>query len=146
MEQGLFWGIVVFAALRLTALFIARIFCYPIRPDAARLVMVTENSQGSVEWVIRSFFFWKFLSGQPCQVTCLDTGSFDDTCRILFRLQKSYPALTACDDCRNLSEDELREKIDRVVQNGNSSAAVIDLRHHTWSVAAMNHIRKSTLL
>ncbi|GGA45467.1 hypothetical protein GCM10007416_18250 [Kroppenstedtia guangzhouensis] len=94
MEQWLFFGIALFAVIRITADQFARIFSFPgLHSNPPRLVLLTHNSQRNVEWVIRSYFQRTRLVGKPSEILCLDTGSTDDTPLILQRLKRRYPSL-----------------------------------------------------
>ncbi|MFD1397502.1 hypothetical protein ACFQ49_16965 [Kroppenstedtia eburnea] len=94
MEQWLFFGIALFAVIRITADQFSRIFSFPgLHSNPPRLVLLTRNSQKNVEWVIRSYCQRRRLAGRPSEILCLDTGSTDDTPLILQRLQRRYPSL-----------------------------------------------------
>ncbi|QKG85672.1 hypothetical protein GXN76_15260 [Kroppenstedtia pulmonis] len=138
MELWLLWGIGVYVTFRVVAFLVDAIFRYPSRNDADLLILLTENSQGSIEWIVRSFFFWKWLKGKPCRIICLDTGSSDDTPRILKRLEQRYPGLTTrCWEHRgNLSVKEVEG---RFSSQSEEKKMILDLRHPSWKWGSLSH-------
>ncbi|MDR6225564.1 hypothetical protein [Desmospora profundinema] len=105
MEWWLLWGtLLIIGSGGLIACFY-RILCFPFRTRSGRLVLVTRNNQGTIEWIIRSFFFWRRMSGKPEDLVCLDAGSLDDTGPILLRLKRRYPGMKVC-----FYPDEVPEK------------------------------------
>lgn len=54
------------------------------------LVVISADSQATIEWWVRSYMFWNWIHGTPCRCTCIDLGSRDDTVTILERLQRRF--------------------------------------------------------
>lgn len=121
------WGLALYGSLWLLVTGFARSMLLRFEPSGTHLVLVTRNSQGSIEWVVRSFFFWNWLSGRMCQVSCLDTGSSDDTLIILKRLKQRYPWIRI----RSVSEHQLA---DQMAEEGADMerAIVMDLRNRQY--------------
>lgn len=98
MEQWILLGIVLLFVALFTVFFlykrIALIFAGFYHHKAAHLIFVTKNSQREIEWRIWSYFFWNRIIGKKGVVTCIDTGSADDTLKILRRLEARYSRLT----------------------------------------------------
>jgi hypothetical protein len=123
MEQWLLipWGVALFVGI----LFLLRLLGYTglflFQKEGETLVVLTQNSQGSVEWVVRSFFFWNWLRGKRSRIICVDAGSSDDTCKILGRLQVKYPFLF-------LRVSEERDLDALVHREQRENAMVVDLR------------------
>jgi len=72
---------------------IALIFTGFYHSKATHLIFITKNSQSEIEWRIWSYFFWNQITGKKGVVTCIDTGSSDDTLKILNRLEARYSRL-----------------------------------------------------
>ena len=87
--EWVLWGLVLYGSLWFLLKGYRCSMLLRYEPAASHLVVVTRNNQSSIEWVIRSFFFWSWLSGRTCQVSCLDTGSSDDTLVILEAIETS---------------------------------------------------------
>ncbi|SFS33557.1 hypothetical protein [Marininema halotolerans] len=87
------WTVVVYGVLRCLLVLFSGIFSYKLCPGTHRLVLMTENSQGAIEGVIRAYFLRQQALGCRAEVVCVDTGSSDDTQSILMRLQHYYPSL-----------------------------------------------------
>ncbi|MFC4077415.1 hypothetical protein [Salinithrix halophila] len=122
MALWVLWTVVLYGALRLLSVLFARIFGLTLQTDIRRLVLMTENSQGSIEGVVRSFLFRQQIYGRRAEVVCVDTGSSDDTYQILTRLKHRYPALEVRFFSREtITHPSLWER----------EAAVVDLRKGT---------------
>lgn len=97
MEHWLWLGIVILIVTLFTVFFlykrIALIFAGFYHHKASHLIFLTKNSQSEIEWRIWSYFFWNQITGKKGIVTCIDTGSADDTLKILRRLEMRYPRL-----------------------------------------------------
>ena len=117
----------LYGSLWLLLVAFARTMLLRFEPAGTHLVVVTRNSQGCVEWVVRSFFFWSWLSGRSCQIICLDTGSSDDTLIILKRLKHRYPWIRI----RSVREHQLA---DRMAEEGVDAERVVvmDLRNRQY--------------
>lgn len=57
------------------------------------LVVITADSQATIEWWVRSFMFWNWIRGNSCQCICIDLGSTDDTLFILDRLKRRFSCI-----------------------------------------------------
>lgn len=95
MEQWVILGVVLFSIAIIAIFFlykrIAAVFTHFYHNKALHLVIVTKNSQHAIEWRIWSYFFWNRIIGKKKGVvTCIDTGSTDDTLKILRRLKTRY--------------------------------------------------------
>lgn len=130
MEQWFLFGIALFAVIRITVDLFTRIFSFPIdlRGNIPKLILLTRNSQGNIEWVVRSYCHQRRLEGKSSEILCFDTGSTDDTHLILQRLQRRYPSLevlpcsgapSGCDEGMSLASAGGRE------------ALILDLRKKT---------------
>ena len=95
MELWLLAGIALFAVIRVVTDLVSRMFSYPLDTwkDSPKLILLTRNSQGCIEWVFRSYYGRSRLSGHPPEIICVDAGSADDTGPILERLQQKYPMM-----------------------------------------------------
>ncbi|PTM56704.1 hypothetical protein [Desmospora activa] len=117
MEWWLLWGALLIVGSGGFVYFFYRIFCFPLRTRSGRLVLVTRNNQGTIEWIVRSFFFWRRVSGKSDDLICLDAGSLDDTGPILLRLEQRYPGMKVCLYPEDVPEQELKQHTDRVKQD-----------------------------
>ncbi len=54
------------------------------------LVVISADSQATIEWWVRSYVFWNWVRGEVCRCTCIDLGSTDDTLAILQRLKRRF--------------------------------------------------------
>jgi len=90
-------GVLILLIALITVFFlykrIALIFTGFYHSKATHLIFITKNSQSEIEWRIWSYFFWNQITGKKGVVTCIDTGSSDDTLKILNRLEARYPRL-----------------------------------------------------
>lgn len=97
MEQWLWFGIVFLLVVLFFVFFlykrIALIFASFYHNKAAHLIVITKNNQSEIEWRIWSYFFWNRIIGKKGVVTVIDTGSNDDTLKILWRLASRYSRL-----------------------------------------------------
>lgn len=96
MEWWWLWGSLLIVGIGGLFTLFYRIFCFPYRSRSGRLILLTRNNQGTIEWIVRSFIFWRRISGKPKDLICLDAGSLDDTGPILLRLEQHYPGLKVC--------------------------------------------------
>ncbi|WP_124728445.1 hypothetical protein [Staphylospora marina] len=94
---------------------------------AVHLVILTRNSQHSIEWMIRSYHFWNGAKGKKGAMTCIDTGSTDDTLLILERLKQRYPELEVIRFGPVDGEDAIHEWLQNQDQN-REKLIVLDLR------------------
>ncbi|MCS1352238.1 hypothetical protein [Mechercharimyces sp. CAU 1602] len=96
------------------------------QPEADHLVLITENSQHSVEWMIRSFYTMNRLQGRSCGVTCVHYPSTDDTLDIIRRLDLKHSSLTYKLVEKSLIK-EIEEECQRVWKE-EKRTLVLDLR------------------
>mgnify|MGYP001382455502 CR=1 FL=1 len=127
--EWVLWGLALYGSFWTLFVGLARLMLLRFEPAGTHLVVVTRNSQGSVEWVVRSYFFWSWLSGRTCQISCLDTGSSDDTMKILKRLKHRYPWIRI----QSVPEHQLA---DRMAEEGADTERVIvmDLRNQRYGL------------
>ena len=125
--EWVLWGLALYGSLWLLLAAIARSMLLRFESAGTHLILVTRNSQGCVEWVIRSFFFWSWLSGRSCQIICLDTGSSDDTLAILQRLKHRYPWIRI----RSVMEHQLADRMAEEGADGDR-VVVMDLRNRQY--------------
>lgn len=95
---------------------------------ASHLVIITGNSQQSIEWLIRSYHLAHFFRGSKMKkgrITCLDMGSSDDTLQILEKLKQKYDHLDVF-SYKLSSEEELTEWLKAEQQK--EKVVVLDLR------------------
>lgn len=109
MEQWLLWGLTLYGAIWFLLFQGIRTFSLRFPKYCTHLILFTKNSQGSIEWVIRSFFLWNWCHGRECWITCIDEESIDDTKIILHRLQPRYPRLKLLTKYDPLVEEITRE-------------------------------------
>ncbi|PTX62565.1 hypothetical protein C8P63_105161 [Melghirimyces profundicolus] len=121
MGEWLLAGVALFAVIGLMAGLFSRIFSQPPKKGgkASRLILLTRNSQGCVEGVVRSYSFRRRVRGEPLEIICFDEGSSDDTGPILQRLQKRYPSLDL----------HLRAEPPYQMDDGRDEASILDLRN-----------------
>jgi hypothetical protein len=62
----------------------------PKDKEPVQFLLYTYNSQGKVEWIIRSLSQLAKLEGRSCQFYLIDSGSQDDTLKIIERLNKQH--------------------------------------------------------
>ncbi|TCZ76836.1 hypothetical protein E0485_12700 [Paenibacillus albiflavus] len=56
-----------------------------------RILLITNNNQKHIEWVLRSIFFRSNLRGTNIRTTIVDKSSTDDTIKIVERLSHKHP-------------------------------------------------------
>jgi len=56
-----------------------------------QIVLITNNNQTHIEWVVRSLFFSSWLKGKQIAATIVDKNSTDDTLKIIERLSHTHP-------------------------------------------------------
>jgi len=91
MELWVLWSAVLYVAMFFLIKQLSKYYGNYYHNKAVHLIILTGNSQDSIEWMIWSYHFWN--KGKKGQITCLDTGSTDDTLAILERLKLRYPSL-----------------------------------------------------
>jgi hypothetical protein len=95
---------------------------------ASHLVIITNNSQHSIEWLIRSYHLANHLRKRGLEkgkITCLDMGSSDDTILIIERLKQKYDHLDVFSR-KMSSEEELTRWLKEEQQK--EKVVVLDLR------------------
>jgi hypothetical protein len=100
-------------------------------PKATHLVMITQNNQHQVEWMIRSYYYAHHFNGRSGRITCLDIGSTDDTLPILRKLKSKYEQLQII-SLRNLGPADSQEEAItywlKKQQSHDEKVIVLDLR------------------
>jgi hypothetical protein len=140
MEQWVLWlmAIPAFVVLYYVMVFLLKrlslFFGNYYHNKAVHLVILTYNSQRHVEWTVWSYQFWNGTKGRKGYITCIDTGSIDDTLAILQRLQQRYPHLKVKQVSSNIPQSEEAIKTWLESQNQHKEKLVVlDLRE--WSPA-----------
>lgn len=132
MEQWLWLGMIILIVALFTMFFlykrIALIFAGFYHNKAAHLFFVTKNSQSEIEWRIWSYFFWNKMFGKKGVVTCIDTGSTDDTLKILHRLKTRYPRLFVIKLHPTVTIEEAIQQSLEKHQHTNKEMIVFDLQ------------------
>ncbi|TCS95643.1 hypothetical protein [Hazenella coriacea] len=131
MEQWIFWGAALYVAMFFLVKFLSKYFGNYYHNKAYHLVMITHNSQQSIEWMIRSYHFWNVTKGKYRKnslLTCIDLGSTDDTLVILQRLQHRYPQLQIIKMSPFPSEDEAIQQWLLSQKQNKEKLIVLDLR------------------
>ena len=125
--EWVLWSLALYGFLWFLFAGFARFMLLRFEPTGTHLVVVTRNSQRTVEWVVRSYFYWSWLRGRACQISCLDTGSSDDTLMILRRLKYRYPWISI----RSVPEHQLA---DQMAEEGADCGRVVvmDLRNQQY--------------
>jgi hypothetical protein len=93
------------------------------RGKASHVVLVTKNNQSSIEWYLRSLFFFSKMRGRAISTTVLDEGSTDDTLHIVRKLAVQHPVWIG----------EYRDELavdDRVREHEQEGCIVVRLHQH----------------
>lgn len=128
MEQWVLWSVALYIALFLIIKSFLRYFGHYYHNKAVHLVIITQNSQHALEWMIRSYYVWNGSQGKPGQITCIDAGSNDDTLFILKRLKQRYPHLDVIRFSKESDVDEAIYSWLQTQQKNNEKLIVMDLR------------------
>lgn len=100
------------------------------------LVVISADSQSTIEWWLRSYLFWNWMHGNACRCTCIDLGSTDDTLAILERLMSRF----SCIEVKRFERADRECPAERLIPQrvAVQNPAVLDLRQpencHTRSV------------
>jgi hypothetical protein len=135
MVQSIVWGIVLYGVMWFLMYCIAKACWRPVRVDRGHLILLTKNSEGSIEWVIRSYVFWHWIQGKSSRITCVDRFSDDDTLSILTRLQAQLPGLEV------VTVRDENEMWNEVMTRGGSDVRrvwVMDLRSPDRSIQVLS--------
>lgn len=94
--------------------------------ETRHLIVISMNSQATIEWWIRSFVYWNWIRGRTCRCTCIDLGSTDDTYAILRRLQRRFEWM----DIERWEASEREQPAARFIPKRlmQAGAVVVDLR------------------
>lgn len=76
---------------------------------SSHVVLVTKNNQSSIEWYLRSLFFFSKVRGRTISTTVLDEGSTDDTLDIVRKLSLSHPVWIGEYRNEHAVDDQVRE-------------------------------------
>lgn len=128
MEQWVLWSAALCFAVILLVRKIPSFYGNAYHHKAVHLVIITKNSQQAVEWMIRSYHGWKGAKGKPGKITCIDTGSTDDTKAILDRLEQRFPQLEVVHIDTDQHTDEAIANWLRGQEQGKEKLVVLDLR------------------
>lgn len=128
MEQWVLWGLALYGAIWFLLTHIIRRFSLEFPENCVHLVLLTKNSQGSIEWVIRSFFLLNWCRGRESLVTCIDEESADDTKVIIQQLQQIYPRLKLVSAYDPVAEILAGE----TVKQEGVQVIVMDLKRKRW--------------
>lgn len=107
---------------------IAVVFAGFYHNKAAHLVVVTQNSQHEIEWRIWSYFLWNRIIGNKGVVTCIDTGSTDDTLKILRRLKTRYTRMDVVKLHPTITLEEAMQKALEKHSHTKEKMIVLDLQ------------------
>jgi hypothetical protein len=128
MEHWVLWSAALCFAVIFLVKTIPNFYGNTYHNKAVHLVLITENSQQAVEWMIRSYHGWKDAKGTPGKITCIDTGSTDDTKAILERLIHRFPHLEVLHIDEEHQTDEAISKWLQAQEQGKEKLVVLDLR------------------
>ncbi|SHE96107.1 hypothetical protein SAMN05444392_105139 [Seinonella peptonophila] len=132
MEHWLLLTLAVLVGVAIPFVFpyrmIAALFGGFYHNKAKHLILLTRNSQRAVEWRIWSYFFWNRLMGKKGHVTSIDTGSTDDTLKILYRLKKRYDRLEVIKLHPTITVEEAIESCVGKHQGDKEKMVVLDLQ------------------
>lgn len=90
-------------------------------------IVISANSQSSIEWWLRSYVFWNWIHGNACRFTCIDLGSTDDTLLILERLMRRF----TCIEVKRFNSEDRERSADQLIPGRllEQHPVVLDLRH-----------------
>lgn len=126
--EWVLWSAVLYVAMYFLLKRLSIYFGNYYHNKAYHLVMITCNSQHSIEWMIWSYHFWNETKGKKGTITCIDTGSTDDTLSILQRLQQRYPHLQVVKLNPNTNTEEQIQEWLKSHKHNNEKLIVLDLR------------------
>lgn len=104
---------------------------YAYYNKAYHLVILTYNSQQHIEWTVISYRAWnegKEKKGAKGHITCIDTGSTDDTLAILERLQQRTSHLQIIRISALHADEAIKEWLESQKQN-KEKLIVLDMRN-----------------
>ena len=128
MEMWILWSVLLYIAMILILKALSNFFGVYYHNKAYHLVMITQNSQHQIEWMIWSYHMSNESKRKKGTITCIDMGSTDDTLQILKRLQVRYPRLQVVNiDPQETTGDPIQQWL--ISQEGNKEKLlVLDLR------------------
>ncbi len=140
MEQWIIWSAALYVVMFFLIKHLSVYFGYYYHNKAYHLVIITRNSQRSIEWMIWSYHFWNGTKGKKGKITCIDTGSTDDTLAILERLTQRYPQLEILKIPPNVNAEEaIQDWLESNRQN-KGKLIVLDMREPDQSRESERHL------
>ncbi|MGA9175271.1 MAG: hypothetical protein WBZ33_15040 [Thermoactinomyces sp.] len=129
MELWVLWSVALYIVMFFLVKKLSHYFGNYYHNKAVHLVMITKNSQHSVEWMIRSYHVSnKSKRKKAGKITCIDVGSTDDTLLILERLKQRYPNLEIIRIHPGEGADERIKEWLQEKRNSTEKWLVLDLR------------------
>lgn len=142
MEQWIFLALMLVVVIALPFILpyrkIAAFFGGFYHNKARHLILLTRNSQATVEWRIWSYFFWSRIMGKKGNLTCIDTGSTDDTLKILYRLKKKYLRMEVVKLHPTVTLEEAIESCNEKQQGSKQKMVVLDLQEMDQDLETKN--------
>lgn len=131
MSQWFQWVLSAIALYLLVLFLISfyqRVYRSSYHHKASHLLLITANNQASIEWLIRSYRIANQLGSKEVQVTVLDTGSTDDTLRILKRIRFEFEQLEVVSLLDVPNKEEAIQHFVQLVRKEKRPFLVLDLR------------------
>lgn len=136
MGLWILWGVILYIGLYLLIKQISKFYGDVYHNKAVHLIILTYNSEYVIEYMIWSYHFWN--KGKKGRITCLDTGSTDDTLAILERLKLRYPSLEVVHLHPMVdAEEAVQEWLERQGEN-KEECLVLDLRESEFYQSKKN--------
>lgn len=134
MNQWYFWilsAATLYFAVHFSMWFYRKFFRSSYHHKASHLILITGNNQQSIEWLIRSYKVANRMGSNSIKVTVLDTGSTDDTLKIVNLLRKEFDQLELI-SLRDLpNTDEVIQHFVQMVGKEKKPFLVLDLRQES---------------
>jgi hypothetical protein len=141
MEQWVLWSVALYIGLFFLIKKLSRWVGNYYHNKAVHLVILTHNSQHSIEWMIWSYHFWNGTKGKRGNMTCIDTGSTDDTLLILDRLKQRYPQLQIIRLSPQVnSDDAIQQWLEAHNKDHREKLIVLDLRESEADKETERHL------
>lgn len=96
---------------------------------ASHLILITQNNQRTIEGFIRSYMVAKRMDSKNIRITVVDTGSTDDTLKILKRIRFKIDQLEVISLQDTPNQEEAIHRIVQSARMEQSSVLVLDLRN-----------------
>ncbi|MBA4495369.1 hypothetical protein ACFO25_01145 [Paenactinomyces guangxiensis] len=140
MEQWILWSAALYVVMFFLLKGLSAYFGKYYHNKAYHLVMITCNSQHSIEWMIWSYHFWNETKGNKGNITCIDTGSTDDTLAILHRLWHRYPRLQIVRLAPYVNTEEAIHEWLKSQKQNKEKLIVLDLREPEKAQDSERHL------